>query len=91
MGRQKLKTLISSNLIHEAGSFLSSTAYAKEVVATEIFHFFHQQIWQENFARAHLLISTSLELLPVVFLSQADSVRLSTQLIGFFFSIIFYV
>lgn len=46
MQRQKLKTLISSNLIHEAENFLSSTAYAKEVVATEIFHFFHhiQQI-----------------------------------------------
>lgn len=33
---------------------------------------------------AHLLISTNLELLPAVFLSQADSVRLSTWLIGFF-------
>lgn len=82
--RQKVKNLISSNLIHEAGSFISSTSYAKEVVVTEIFHFFHQQIWQEDFAGGDLLMSTNLELLPVVFLSQADSVRLSTWLIGFF-------
>lgn len=41
--RQKLKTLISPNLIHEARSAISSTAYAKEVAVKEIFHFFHQQ------------------------------------------------
>lgn len=70
--------------------FSFSTAYAKEVVATEILIFFHQQIWQEDFAGAHLLISTNLELLPVVFLNQADSVRLYLA-DRIFFSIIFYV
>lgn len=89
--RQKLKTLISPNLIHEAWSFISSRAYAKQVAVKEIFGFFHQEKRQEVFAGTHFLISTNLELLPAVFFHQADSVRLSIWVMRFFFSIIFYV
>jgi len=80
-----LKTLISPNLIHEARSFISSTAYAKEVAVKEIFHFFHQQKLQQDFVGTHLLISTTLELVPAVFSCQADSVRLNTWLTGILF------
>lgn len=89
--RQKLKTLISPNLIHEAWSFISSTAYAKKIAVQEIFHFSHEQKWQEDFAGTHLLINTNLELLPAVFLSQADSVRLSTWMMWFFLVLVFFM
>lgn len=82
--RQKLKTLSSPNLIHEAWSFISSTAYAKQVAVKEIFHFFHQQKWEEVFAGTHFLRSTNLELLPAVFFHQADSVRLSIWVMKIF-------
>lgn len=54
-----------------------------------MFNFFHQQKWQEDFIGIHLLVSTNLVLLPAVFLTQADSVRLSTWLTGFFILIFF--
>lgn len=65
---------------------------AKQVAVKEMPIFFlHQQKRQVDFVGTHWLISTNLVLLPAVFLSQADSMRLSIWLTGYFILINSYL
>lgn len=90
--RQKLSTSASPNFFHKGWSFVSPAAYAKQVAVKEMPIFFlHQQKRQVDFVGTHWLISTNLVLLPAVFLSQADSMRLSIWLTGYFILINSYL